>query len=358
MAFFSQDEDVFEGSKQHLNLSPFAYDVIHNDMFAFGEDKLSGFINTVFDYYHPIAEASIARTLNVIKDDLQNILANIPDENKTVNQIIRRILVAKKSNLTQKVNSYGKGKSFKIWLNKKNLEYLTWQYSECKEDIHYSSRGKYIKCVIEEYARLPYVEREKIYYSPVIKTIEDAIKEGCQLGIVTDSEKAYSVYPYGILCDPLSTSNYLVGHCKRYGYEADEKRPCSFRISALKSIKAERSKRAFIKESERKRLTELIASRGVQFLVGRDAEVVVKLSDSGINKYQRQVHLRPALIEKKNENIYVFQCTTAQAEFYFFKFGPDAEIISPPQLRRRMARMYEKASEIYNVCEPNETHNP
>ena len=358
MAFLSQEKDVFAGSKQHLNLSPFAYDVIHNDMFAFGEDKLSGLINTVFDYYHPIAEASIARRLSVVKGDLQNLLSNISNENMIVSQTIHKILVAKKNNLTQKVSSYEKGKSFKFWLNQKNLEYLSSHYSECNEDIHYTSRGKYIKCVIEEYARLPYVERERIYYSPVIKTIEEAIKEGCQLAVVTNSEKAYSVYPHGILCDPLSTANYLVGHCQRHGNDCDEKRPCSFRISAIKSIKAEKSKNAFIKDSERKRLTELIASRGVQFLVGRDAEVVVKLSESGINKYQRQVHLRPALIEKKDENIYVFQCTTAQAEFYFFKFGPDAEIISPPQLRRRMARMYEKASEIYNVCETNETHNP
>ena len=93
MAFKTED-DISVGCKHHLNLSCLAYEVIHNDMFAFGEESLSGFINTIFDHYHPDADASIARRLRIEKDSLQNLLSKFSDD-KLVGQIIRRILAKK-----------------------------------------------------------------------------------------------------------------------------------------------------------------------------------------------------------------------------------------------------------------------
>ena len=118
-------------------------------------------------------------------------------------------------------------------------------------------------------------------------------------------------------------------------------------MSALDSIKIEKSKSAFLKASERTELAKIISSRGVQFMVGREADIVVKLTDEGLHKYHRQSHLRPVLIEKKSDNTFLFQCTTAQAEFYFFKFGKDAEILSPSFLRNKFTKMYESALITY-----------
>lgn len=350
MAFVIKDDDKVDNNKQHLNLSTLAYEVILSDMFAFGEEKLSGFINTVFEYYYPIAEASIARTLNRLKGDLSKIMSDIPGDEYTKDRILNRLLLQRKSDLMERTESYESGKSFKFWLNKNNLEYLTEFSSECDEDKYYSRRGKYIKSVLEEYARLPYVERERIFFSPFIDAIKYAISEEKQLRVVADTGKIYSVYPYDILCDPLSTANYLVGYCKRYDHsETDEKRPCSFKISALRSIKVERSKSAFLKDCERKQLSKVIASRGVQFMVGNEAEIHVRLTSTGVQKYRRQTHLRPPLVAKLDHETFVFQCTTAQAEFYFYKFGRDAEILLPADLRTRFAQMYENASEIYKI---------
>ena len=348
MAFVIRDEDRTENNKQHLNLSNFAYEVILSDMFAFGEEKLSGFINTVFEHYHPIAEASIARTLNHLKGDLSKNMSDITGDEYTKNRILNRLLFQRKSDLIERTESYETGKSFKFWLNKNNLEYLTEPSSECDEDKYYPRRGKYIKCILEEYARLPYIERELVYFSPFIEAIKYAIREEKQLRVVTDADRIYSIYPYKILRDPLSTANYLVGYCKRYDHsETDEKRPCSFKISALVSIKVEKSKSAFLKESERKELSKVIKSRGVQFMVGSEAEIHVRLTSAGVQKFHRQTHLRPPLVKKLGYGTYVFQCTTAQAEFYFYKFGKDAEILLPADLRAKFAKMYEDASEVY-----------
>lgn len=349
MAFVIKDEDQGSNNKQHLNLSALAYEVISNDMFTFGEEKLSGFINRVFEYYHPLAEASICRTLNHLTGELDKCLSNIPGDEKTKQRVSERLGSLKRDSLIAKAESYERGVAFKFWLNKRNLEYLTEPDSECGEDRYYSRRGKYIKSVLEEYARLPYIEREKIYFSPLVEEIRAAIRDEKQLRVVTAADAIYSVYPYEILSDPLSTTNYLVGYCTRYDTPQDEKRPCSFKISALKSVRLEKSKSAFLKDALWKQLSQTITSRGVQFMVGNEAEIHVKLTKAGVAKYRRQTHLRPPLV-REQDNVYVFQCTTAQAEFYFFKFGKDAKIIHPAELQNKFKSMYEAAVNTY-ICE-------
>lgn len=346
MAFEVRDEDKGNNNKQHLNLSTLAYEVILSDMVTFREEKLSGFINTVFEHYFPIAEASISRTLNHLKGELSKHISDILGDEKTKIRVLEKLVSQKKDSLIKKAESYESGKTFKFWLNKRNLDYLSEPSSECSEDKYYSRRGKYIKSVLEEYARLPYIEREKIYFSPFMGEIQNAIHEERQLRIMTDKDMIYSVYPYEILSDPLSTANYLVGYCTRYDYPEDEKRPCSFRISTLKSVRLEKSKSAFLKDSVRKQLSKTIASRGVQFMVGNETEIHVRLSKEGVHKYRRQTHLRPPLV-RTEDDVYVFQCTAAQAEFYFFKFGKDGEILHPIDLRERFKSMYEAAANTY-----------
>lgn len=346
MAFEVRDEEKGNNNKQHLNLSELAYEVILSDMFTFGEKKLSGFINTVFEHYCPMAEASIARTLNYLNGELSKLLSDVSVDERTKKRLINKLISQKKDVLIEKVESYGSGKAFKFWLNKSNLEFLTEPKSECDEDQFYSRRGKYLKSVIEEYARLPYIERERVYFSPFVKEIQNAIRDEKQLRVVTDADTIYSVYPYKILSDPLYITNYLVGYCTRYNYPDDEKRPCSFKISALKSVRMEKSKSAFLKDSVWKQLTKTIASRGVQFMVGSEAEIHVKLTKVGVYKYRRHTHLRPPLVRTEND-VYVFQCTTAQAEYYFFKFGKDAKIILPIELRNKFMKMYEDAASEY-----------
>lgn len=345
---FITSEDVQGGNnKQHINLSALACEVISSDMFTFGEEKLSGFMNTVFEYYYPVAEASISRTLNQFIRELNKHLSDIPGDEKTKKLVAEQLASHKKAVLIEKAASYEKGKPFKFWLNKGNLAYLSDPSSECSEDRYYARRGKYIKSVLEEYARLPYIEREKVYFSPFMNVIEAAIRDVKQLRIVTGKGTIYSVYPYQILSDPLSTTNYLVGYSTRYDNPNDEIRPCSFKISALKSVRLEKNKSAFLKNATWKQLSQTIQSRGVQFMVGTEAEIHVRFTEAGVNKYRRQTHLRPPLVRKQADGVYVFQCTTAQAEFYFFKFGRDAEIILPAELRNRFKAMYESAAQIY-----------
>ena len=348
VAFQSRQSNTEPNHKQHLNLSPLAYAVLQNDMFAFGQDKQSGFINTVLENYCPTANASISRTLRRIEGELFQLLTDIPDDNDVKNQIISELLKQNEKCLLDNI-SYEGGRAFKFWLNKNNLEYLTRNNSECEEEKFYASRGKYIKSILEEYARLPFVERERIYFLPLFEKINQAIENQYQLRMVTEADfTVYSVYPYQILSDPLSTTSYLVGYSVPYGDSGRKKRPCSFKISALKSVTVEKSKSAFLKKSEKDTLKQTISSLGVPFMIGEMAEILIHFTPDGLHKYHRLTHLRPAFTEKRENDIYVFKCSLAQAEFYFFKFGADAEIISPPELRNRFRAMYDAALHIYD----------
>ena len=367
---FTEKNDYYESTnkKQHINLSPLASEVMGYDMFSFKENSKSGFINRIFEKYYFMADASISLALRRVRNELSLLLSDIPEDAKKRNQIMERLLDEEKRRLIDKASSYSHGTGFKFWLNTKNFEYLTEENGECTEDAYYSTRGKYIKSVLEEYARLPYVERERIYFSDTFVIIDNAIKgtdpqnphfrkTSYQLHVVTDSETEYSVYPYQILCDPLSTANYLVGYSKRYNMPEEEKTPCSFRISALKKIKEEKSKSAFLKEKEKAFLDQCIASRGVQFLVGEQDEIKIRLTKAGINKYHRQAHLRPPISKGPEDDVYITLCTQAQAEFYFFKFGPDAEILSPPDLRAKFISTYEAALRSYSSKNPDDQQN-
>ena len=358
---FTQKKEEFEPTanhKQHLNLSSLAWEIMDYDMLTFHAESRSGFLNRVFRNYYPLAEASISLVLNRMQNDLSRLLSDVSGDDLIRQQIADKFLAKEAHRLHEKASSYEKGTGFKFWLNAENFRYLTQKNGECNENNYYSTQGKYIKSVFEEYARLPYVEREKIYFAESFITIENAVKgtdplnpsrspRAYRLRVVTDSETTYSVYPYKILQDPLSTANYLVGYGRRYDKPEEEKRPCSFRISALKDITGEKSKSAFLKDQEKKYLEQCILSRGVQFLVGEQNEIKIRLTKAGLGKYHRQTHLRPLLSRENKGDIYTADCTPAQAEFYFFKFGSDAEILSPPDLREKVLSKYEDAVNAY-----------
>jgi len=346
MPFTSSNPDTAVSTKQHLNLSRNAFEVIENDMSVFGikRDRL---LNIIFRNFYEKADASISLRLSDFEGELKNLLANVNADKKQVQRIINVIVSDKAAKLKTAVNAYKKGTPLKFNLHVDNFRYLS-EDSECREELYYRNfRSKYVKAVIEEYATLPFVERERIIFADKFNEIQKAIDISKRLKIVTDSGYQFTVYPYTVLTDPLATANYLVGYSMPYD-ESCDKQPCSFKISAIKSIKVEKSKSAFLTQTAKNILEEEISKRGVQFMVSHGGTIKVKLSAEGLRKYARLIHLRPKWVDQEADNIYVFDCTVDQAEYYFFKFGCDAEIIEPVELREKLRQMYIAAAEIYN----------
>lgn len=97
----------------------------------------------------------------------------------------------------------------------------------------------------------------------------------------------------------------------------------------------------------------------MQFLLGEQTEIAVRLTRAGKKMYASQLHLRPMYtrITGDDESIYHFQCTETQARYYFFKFGKEAEILKPESLRNAFIRQYREALGAYEGTQaaPNDS---
>ncbi len=325
--------------KQRINLSKFALNIINEDMIAFNNNHFTTFINTIIANYKNDSEATISIVLDRERKKLEETLKNIDKPHR--DEVISKLLIAKKKELIAKAFSHENYKSCPVRLRKENLLYLTDPDSECCEEKYYNYKpGKYLKALIEDYASRAFCERELIYFADRVKLIETAISERRKLSVKTANGKHYIIYPCRILRDPMSMYNYLIG----FSCDSEEKskHPVSLRLSGNISISL-RNSAFFVKSNEIKALEDHIRNRGVQFLLGEETEIVVALTENGKQKFSSQLHLRPNCIEIRNGNEFVFRCTPTQAEYYFVKFGKDAFIKEPESLQKVFRNIYYEA---------------
>lgn len=345
-----------KGKQIYINLSPFAYSIIQSDLSSFSQDtkNLATLINRIFENYQESAQANIAKRLDDERAFLQepDLDAN-PDRNiELSNETIKKILLKReKILLSEKVN-YEKGNSFRIYLQNSNADLLSSQFSNKK---YYAKPRDYLKQVIEEYASKPYWEREKIFFSKgYIKQINDAISSKRRLKIVTGNREFF-VFPYTITQDPMFMYNYLIGYSSPLlNAPKSMMTACSFRISAISELKTlPAAYKASLTKEEEAKLKKNLSTHNIQFMLDDVLEIKVKFTPQGERMYRRNLYLKPnefissKINPNKSDSIYVFYCTETQAEYYFFKFGADAVILSPASLRNKILQKHESALAAY-----------
>ena len=342
MAFYTNGKQ-----EVRLRFSRFAEEVIHNDMLFFDEKRRNTFLNNVIQNFYPTANASIHSRMEEYKDSLITILGN-----NSSKQTMDLLLQAEEKRLKTLANSYekpAKGSSNSpIRLQNDLYRYLTDEESGTKENLYnnYTLSG-YLKTMIEEYTRLPYRKRERIYFAPKYITIETAIQTEKQLLVTISNGRQFHVLPFSIMEDPLETATYLIGFSYDINSDKSTKKACSFRIATLKNnIRIEQSKNAVLTLADQDLLEDKITQNGVQFILSDNVTVKLKLNEQGIHDFNHQLTLRPTPIDITN-NIYTFQCSIVQAKFYFFKFGKNVEILEPQDLREYFKNNYLEAYKIY-----------
>ena len=359
MPFYdNNDSDKIPPQQHRINLSPIAENVLESDRLSFSQDgkaiKDQVIRNIIIRNYYKEADASVERRLIQYGQELDDLLNPLTCLNSSDRLNVKIKLIDKRKKvLKEKANRYSKDKttSRQLNLNRENYAYFACGEEDdegeiCAEDEHYKNLSQYLKSLIEEYARLPYVKREVIYFKPRFQTIGQAIEDKRRLKVTISNGSRYFICPYKVCTDPLATANYLVGYSKPIDHEWEKPVLASFRISALKDIKNTK-KQVHLTIEQRNEIEHYIKMRGVQFLVWNEEEIRVRLTDNGHQKYNRQHNLRPSVARIEDDGSLIFNCTQSQAEFYFFKFGEDAEILSPLKLRERFAELYCRAAERY-----------
>lgn len=353
-----------EEQRVRITLSQKAFLIINEDMERFHISSRSTFMNTVFHNFYPSARSSPTLYMDDQKAKLQHIAStdlscsDSPEHISSLGndevreKVVKHFLLYEEKHLLDDLRSQMKtkgryGETSRIYrINTENLRYLLSE--ECEEAEYYQDRpGLYLKCILEEYAALPYIKREHIFFKSKYDIVSQALREEKLLKITT-GRKTYKVWPFSLEADALSTREYLTGLSQDIKSPDARKSCASFRIPNAKDIKLLRQS-GKLTQAERELLKEAISSRTVQFLFGEEEEIHVRLTEEGIHKYNSQIYMRPAYVEKlADKNEYIFRCTLRQAEYYFFKFGKDAEILSPDRLRSHFQTLYKDALAVYS----------
>lgn len=329
---------INEDQKQHLNLSQQAWTILAQDRAAFGGDNLTGFLNHILLCYIPEAEASISRLHRQRLEQYRQSLAALPEPHR---ETAARLLADSDADaLCRRVSAYHKGQSVKFRLNNALFARLT-DPDACSEETWYDGHiGRYLKALLEEYARLPYLRREEIYFAQRFSTIRLCIDGGRKLRIKVSGGAEYTVRPYEILTDLQSSYHYLVAWS-----DADGK-AWPFRICSMRDVTAT-EQNGRLSAEKRKAIQQTLQEKDVPYIAEEIQPVRIRLTENGKAKYQTMLLQRPQFTAIENGDIYCFHCTLRQAEYYFVKFGRDAQVLSPPPLAERMRAWHRQALENY-----------
>jgi hypothetical protein len=353
--------------KQRLRLSAYAWSIVDQDRMSFSHDgktiSRAGILNRIFENFYERAKASVPLRIEAQRREYNDVLNDFPQQVREL--AVTKLTEACRKNLIDEVLDLLKqGASDMAWnmtIRKDVGELLEnlrtrgfFSYNHETE----LSRGKYMGAVFEEYATLAFVEREKIYYHDLFEGIADAIDFKRAINIVYTQDKTpYYVVPHFLETDKLSMYNYLIGYARPTQSSELPLSIHSFRLSKIHAVELDRHSNpghGELSDSQRAeqsaRIKKSREKLGTMFISDEDktVQIEVKLTHKGKQKYVEQVHMRPSGSLKANsEDEYVFTCPRRQAEYYFWKFGKDVEILSPPDLREKFLAQYKEALDLY-----------
>ena len=234
------------------------------------------------------------------------------------------------------------------------------------------SPAKLVAAILEEYAQLPFVTRERIFYKEVYKTLSRAIvdnnsKKNNVVVCKMVSGKMIKIYPVRICMDEWSTHNYLTGLV--LDNKSGELVPTSMRLSKIESIietnDVSDEKGIFGDVGDKHIIShnEALKKYGVMFLnpQSKTVEAKIRFTESGKNNYNVMSFMRPPYVklQKCSNGGYdmIFNCTERQIMNYFRKFGNEIEVLEPRELREEFKSFFAEAHEMYNNSKGNNDDN-
>ncbi|MCI8284807.1 MAG: WYL domain-containing protein [Firmicutes bacterium] len=346
-----------ENHRQHINLSSYAWYIVYHDINAFQsaqkEYTLSGFINHIFINFYNQSCANLSSAYSAKFNEYSRLIhrqSKLDLSESEKQHLIETLCDSYIKEQADRLISFPKGEGKKIRLTNEVYQIIS-GYTDSSAESHYFKKpGIFLKAIIEEYSRLTYIDREFIFYRNIIDELNNAISQKCTISIKLINGKQFIVIPYKILPDKASSYNYFLG-LARFSHRdpkvKNEYNIASFRVSRIVSAVCNYEDKQSIDIETRKGFEKAITEKGIQFLLNDIDEILIRLTSEGIKKYNSMLYLRPEYTKIIDNDIYVFHSTPMQIEFYFFKFGKDAEILFPAELRSRFAYHHAEATEIY-----------
>lgn len=352
----------YDEQKVSITLSAIAYQTITDDKQIFLPDESwAGFINTIISGFKDDTIASIKRASLNERKRLIKYLHNEESEDdlsSSENDVINKIIAGYSVELREKMRSYStdSGKTQKIRINNLNKDTLILS-DESKYVFKgdYTSAGKFIKAILENYAEQPFSTRERIVFHNTIKIIKSCAANKNVLKFLykglDNKLSELEIRPYDIVVDGKTNYAYCVGIL----YDVNVKKTdlYSLRLYRIQGAPEEVKgmPRSAINKQEAANIEKKIRMLGVAYIQSDAKKIRVELSPKGQNLYNSILHMRPS---HTNEDAlktgeYHFDCSEKQVENYFFRFGKDALILEPTELKNTLFTRYQEASEKYKT---------
>lgn len=210
----------------------------------------------------------------------------------------------------------------------------------------------YFSRLLISYCELAMYKREQIIFSERYMNLKRATKTETRtrLTFVTKDNKnnniIHEVIPYKMTISKEEMFNYLL--CAELTNGKQVETP--FRLTHILSVDSAPGDTFIYADVERHLMK--MDQYAPQYQIKDDIETCVRLTDQGIKDYQRIYFGRPERIPEKDETkedgtYYYFDCSTNQLYLYFRRFGCEAEIIYPEELRNRIKEFHHNATSIY-----------
>lgn len=208
--------------------------------------------------------------------------------------------------------------------------------------------SQYLREMILSYCSKPSYERERVILQKSYKRLKKAIK-GREL-ITMDLRKEikgkwrYQICPYDIVTSKQQRNNYVL--CYMPGNL--DNRVETFRLSDINENSIDKKgEHVNIPEQAEKKLIK-IRDTSPQF--ADDCQMIkVLMTDVGIEKYKRIYTNRPDIdhIDELNDHIYWFYWSEWAMAEYLKKFGKEAIVLEPENMRNQLQQYYSEAGKAY-----------
>ena len=309
--------------KIKVNLSYNVYNLLQKDMEDF-RFKIKNDSPNKNLFYNTIVKNMIEehkKESEIIRNKLANILNNHIKSNDVINNVLEEIEELYNYRIEDKTNrSHGYYISFRP---SKKFEDL---YTEIENyELKNNTISNYYRNLFNDYARLPQDERERIIFKDELKVIESAIANNKILNIKLNNTSLEFI-PYEMVRTNDELYNYLIGGIRKHN---------NFHCISLHLFKCSniiKTKNTFeLSKNEIEHLNEALFY-GPREVERRTVLTKIRLTPKGIKKY-KAMYLNRTIPTNIEDDIYTFNCSQDNLFIYFCRFGVDAEILEPQNLK-------------------------
>lgn len=334
--------------KIKVNLSYSNYSTLIHDAETFNFIKINGEVNKNRFYNEVIKSLYMAfyRKNEDVKSFYKKELSKHIFDNKCVDELVN--CISKDINQTNSdfKNQYHE---FSI-LIRPSKEYYEIYETILETHLQNDSISNYFRNIFLQYCSLDQDDRELLLFEKQFLNINNAINNKKEIKIkIGDSYHRF--IPYHVVKTKEKLFNYVVGFLIN---KENKKRISSFHLYKLNNI-IETNKYYSFTDEDIEKLDELIL-KGPQYRAEHFTEACIQLTKNG-QKMWKLLYLNRPIPSKIEDDKYYFDCSINQLEQYFIRFGKDAYVLYPTNLRNRIIHFYKDALNSFNKDKKSTTKN-